>query len=61
MHISRSTKEGRPSVALYHAKAREMRAMADRVGDAATKTELIMLAIGYDLLAQHLDVVGTEV
>jgi hypothetical protein len=55
MRVMSPSSNGRATVALYHAKAREMRALADQMGDPSTKNQMIMLALGYDLLAEHLE------
>ena len=47
------TDEGSPMAALYHMKAREMRRQADLLHDPAARQQVLMLALAYELLADH--------
>ena len=55
MRVKVCTVDRRPTVALYHAKAREMRIVAEQLVDPSAKHQLMMLALGYELLAEHLN------
>jgi hypothetical protein len=47
------TDEGSPMAALYHMKAREMRRQADLIHDHGARQQVLMLALAYELLADH--------
>jgi hypothetical protein len=49
-----STVEGSSASAIYHMKAREMRRQAEQLRDPSARHQLVMLALAYELLADHL-------
>ena len=49
-----STVEGSSASAIYQLKAREMRRQAERLHDPSARHQLVMLALAYELLTDHL-------
>jgi hypothetical protein len=49
-----STAEGSSASAIYLLKAREMRRQAEQLHDPSARHQLAMLALAYELLADHL-------
>jgi hypothetical protein len=54
------TDEGSPIAALYHMKAREMRRQADLLHDHGARQQVLMLALAYELLADHVPASGSK-
>ena len=46
--------EGNSSSAIYQMKAQEMRRQAEQLHDPSARHQLVMLALAYELLAEHL-------